>query len=359
MRVILNVAFFFLAIWTFGQMSLFEYNDVKLSTSLPKSINSERSVVIVQVPDKIDRVRRVGDWEGLSTKVHKAFVTMGIDAVTYVNQYDLIASPNSKKAFSEVFVRRDIKNIIFLKEDNQGFHLIIAPFNGKPSLFDSGVDAYGYSHPQLYELLLETGRNIRRANHKNENFLIPTKPNFSSGISIVEKTVLKNYPGILRRSKLSVERFSTLELPKNASSETVQKIASYNQIVEEKNRELDTILTFYPYEYEVIDPMTDQDLLRGRRQFVLRNISGQAVTLRKMLDYTVNPSETDFVSIIPIMPDQTKVKPISRDAIIHKFYIRQNISKNIHVGEWDADTSWRDALRNMIGNLIQEHNVDK
>ena len=68
---------------------------------------------------------------------------------------------------------------------------------------------------------------------------------------------------------------------------------------------------------------------------------------------------TDYISTIPIMPDQTKAKPIPRDALVYKFYIRQNISKNIHVGVWDADITWQDALRNMIGNLIQEHNVGK
>ena len=77
-----------------------------------------------------------------------------------------------------------------------------------------------------------------------------------------------------------------------------------------------------------------------------------------MLDYNITQGETDFVSIIPIMPDQTKAKPIPKDAIVTKFYVRQNISKNIHVGEWDADTSWQAALNNMIGNLIQEHNVE-
>ena len=62
-------------------------------------------------------------------------------------------------------------------------------------------------------------------------------------------------------------------------------------------------------------------------------------------------------TIIPIMPDQTRVKTIPRDAIVSKFYVRQNISKNVHVGEWDADVTWQEALTNMIGNLSQELNV--
>lgn len=359
MRFTLNLLFALASVIAVGQMPLFEYRDINISSKIPASINSERSVVIVQVPDEVGDFRKVGDWQKLSAKAHKAFITMGIDVVTYVNHYDLIASPNSRSAFSALFAKRKIKNMLFLVENEEGFKLLIAPFNNKPSLLDYGVDAFSTENRDLYTVLLQTGREIKRANHKNENFLIPAKPNFTPGLSIIEKSLLKNYPGILRRSKLSVERFAMLDTPKDASTATLEKIMAYNQEIEDKNIELDTLMKTYPYDYELIDPMSDEDLLRGRRQFVLRSISGQAKTLRLMLNYTVDPGETDFVSIIPIMPDQTKAKPIPKDAIVHKFYIRQNISKNIHVGEWDADTSWQDALRNMIGNLIQEHNVDR
>lgn len=359
MKVVLNFILLLGSFLIYAQMPLYEYRDIKPSSGIPSSTNSERSVVIVHVPDKVDQIRKVGDWQKLSAKAHKAFMTMGIDVVTYVNHYDLVASTNSKNAYSELFSTRNIKNIIFLVQEKEKFKLLIAPFSNNPNLIEHGSEVFQMEKNQLFDLLLQTGREIKRADHENENFLIPAKPNYTSGISIVEKTLLKNYPGILRRSKLSVERFSKLEMPRNASEETIAKVTFYNQEIEKKNIELDTLLKSYPYEYELIDPMSDDDLLRNRRQFVLRNISGQAKTLRHMLDYNVDPSETDFVSIIPIMPDQTKAKPIPKEAIVHKFYIRQNISKNIHVGEWDADTSWQEALRNMIGNLIQEHNVNK
>ena len=359
MNIIFYTLFTFSAFFIYSQIPLYEYRDIRPTLNIPSTINSERSVVIVHVPDDMSEIRKVGDWQKLSEKAHKAFITMGVDVVTYVNHYDLVASTNSKKAFSELFTNRNIKNIVFLIEEQKKFKLIIAPFNNSPSLIDYGTEAFGTEDPDLYNVLLQTGREIKRANHENENFLIPAKPNFTSGLSIVEKSLLKNYPGILRRSKLSVERFAKLDTPKDVSISTLKKISTYNQEIESKNIELDTLMKTYPYEYELIDPMSDEDLLRSRRQFVLRSISGQAKTLRQMLDYKVDPGETDFVSIIPIMPDQTKAKPIPKDAIVHKFYVRQNISKNIHVGEWDADTTWQDALRNMIGNLIQEHNVDR
>ena len=342
-----------------GQVLLYEYRDLIPTSQVPATINSERSVVIVHVPDQMGEIRRVGAWQQLAGRAHKAFITMGIDVVTYVNHYDLVASPNSQAAFSELFTKRKIKNVLFLLQKQSGFQLLIAPFNNRPSMIDHGIEVFNYEDRDLYNVLLQTGREIKRANHEKENFLIPAKPNFTAGLSIVEKSLLKNYPGILRRSKLSVERFAKLDIPKDAGATTIERIRAYNLEVERKNTELDTLMKGYPYTYELIDPMSDEDLLRSRRQFVLRIISGQAKTLRQMLDYNVDPSETDFISIIPIMPDQTKTRRIPKDAIVHKVYIRQNISKNIHVGEWDADATWQAALTNMIGNLIQEHNVDR
>lgn len=317
-------------------------------------------MVIVHVPDETkDGVRLVGDWQAIAEKAHKAFVTMGVDAIAYINHYDLSVSPNALSEYSELFTRRKVKNLIFLIEERKGYSLSIVPFNNKPTLMDNGSVAFQISDSDLYSVLLQTGIEIRRADFENENYLIPAKPNYEAGISIVEKAVLQNYPGILRRTKLSVERFAEFTVPKEASAETQKEIAEHNQLIQEQNEELAELTKRYPYEFELIDPMSDEDLLRSRRQFVLRSVRGKAATLRSLLDFTVREEETDFVSLIPIMPDQTKAKPISRDALVYKFYVRQNISKNIHIGEWDADLSWQDALSNMIGHLIQEHTVDQ
>ncbi|MEQ9305506.1 MAG: hypothetical protein RJQ14_16465, partial [Marinoscillum sp.] len=144
----------------------------------------------------------------------------------------------------------------------------------------------------------------------------------------------------------------------NITDENVlANVIAYNQEIRTKNRELEKIMRSYPYEYVMIDPMSDDELKRNRYQFLLRSTHASAKSVKQMLDYEVLPSETGFVSVIPIMPDQTKVKTIPKNALVYKFYVRQNISKNVHVGEWDADTTWHQALNNMIGNLSQELNI--
>lgn len=359
MRPAFLIFFFASAVFVSAQTPLYEFLSFEESLVVPEKINSERTAVIVHVPDEMASFRKVGDWEEVSRKAHRAFVTMGIDAIFYLNHYAIAISEKSKTRYRDLFNKRGIHNIIFLTQDVDGYEMLMGEYSGTTSFISVNKPVFFYRDKLLFDVLLQVGKEVKRADYEEENFLIPEKPNFVGNISIVEKSLLKNYPGILRRSKLVVERFEKLDPPEKSNAIIDEKIAAYNEEIEQKNLAFEQLMESYPYEYEFIDAMSDEDLLRNRYQFVLRSVGGQASTLRQMMKYKTSNSETDFVSTIPIMPDQTKAKPIPRDAIIHKFYIRQNITKNIHVGVWDADVSWQDALRNMIGNLIQEHNVGK
>ena len=359
MRHILATVFLSYLTLTFGQIPLYEFRDFKKTVNVPAHINSERSAVIVHVPNVIGEFTQVGDWKKLASEAHSGLNTMGIDAILYLNHYDLSSNQFSLESYSELFIRRGIRYLIFISQTKKEYELIIAPFSQSSGMIESKSEVFYMSSNSLYDLLLNTGREIRRADHELKNLLIPETSSFISGISVVEKTALKNYPGILRRSTLAVERFSKMNSSPDHSEIVKQKITEYNIQVDSANSELERMIKKYPYKYVIIDPMRDEDLLRNRHQFVLRSLQGQAVTVREMLDYKINPSETDFVSVIPIMPDQTRAKPIPRNTLVHKFYVRQNISKNIHIGEWDADVTWQQALENMIGNLIQEHTVNK
>ena len=359
MRIAFSTCALLLVLMIQAQTPIYNYVSFNKTLNVPTDLNSERTAVIFSVPEKNGEFTEVGDHEKLLDRVHSAFVTMGIDAIFYLNEINFTASNNSRQSYTELFNTRRIKNIIFITQHSGGYEFLMAPFDGSTRLIQDGTDVFYMESNELYSLLLNVGKEIRRADQELYNFLIPEKPNYLQGLSIVEKTLLKNYPGILRRSKLAVERFSGLDTVGISNAQVLQQIRSFNRTVANKNRELENILTSYPYEYELIDPMSDDEMKRKRYQFLLRSVSSSAGIVKQMLDYDVTASETGFVSVIPVMPDQTRVKTIPRNAIVHKFYIRQNISKNVHVGEWDADVTWQEALRNMIGNLTQELNVKK
>ena len=54
----------------------------------------------------------------------------------------------------------------------------------------------------------------------------------------MENTLLKNYPGILRRSKLAVERFTKLDSTNIKSDEVLQNVKKFNSQVDLKNAEV-------------------------------------------------------------------------------------------------------------------------
>lgn len=357
MKGAFSCIFYFISIFLFSQTPVYDFVSYNKTLEVPADINSERSAVIFSVPNKSGEFVTVGDYEKMISQVHKAFITMGIDAIFYIQDINLFASNATLDSYVEVFNKREIKNIIFITKSANGFEYLMAPFSGNAKMINEDSDVFFLQENDLYPLLLNIGKEIRRADLQAQNFLIPEKPNYLQGISIVEKTLLKNYPGILRRSKLAVERFAYLDTSNILNNDVLLKTKNYNKQIADKNRELESIIKSYPYEYELIDPMSDEDLKRNRFQFLLRSVCSTARNVKQMLDYEIPSSQTGFVSIIPVMPDQTRVKTIPRDALVCKFFIRQNISKNVHVGEWDADVTWQDALRNMIGNLTQELNV--
>ncbi len=341
-----------------AQSTVYDFASFKKSQSLPKELNSQRSAVIFSVPWYEDGFQTVGDYNKMVDKAHKAFRTMGIDAVIYLNNLTLTGNGSMVDSYAGIFQKRDIKTVIFLTKTVSSYEILITSFSGTSKFIKEDADAFYVQDTTLDNVLIRLGKEVRRAELKSSNFLIPEKPTFLDGVSIVENTLLKNYPGILRRSKLAVERFSYLDSTNVKDPLVLTRIKKQNEVLRKKNEELEQVVsTSYPYEWEMIDRMSDDDLKRKRYQFVLRSLSGPASSVRKMLDYEVLPTETGFVSVIPVMPDQKRVITLPKNAIVHKFYIRQNISKNVHVGEWDADVSWQDALNNMIGNLSQELNV--
>lgn len=341
----------------FCQTPLYEFVSFTKSKNIPAKLSSERSAVIFSVPTKQGDFNVLGDHEKLMTEFHKGFVTMGVDVILYLNEYDFTASHSSRLAYVELLSKRRVKNIIFITQEASEISLLMGDFDGGPRLIKDGAEVFFANEPDTYSLLLNVGREIRRADQELMNFLIPEKPNYLQGVSIVENTLLKNYPGQLRRSVLAVERFALLDSSKVTDPEVAQRIKTYNHEVRSKNAELEEIMKTYPYEYIMIDAMSDDELKRNRYQYLLRSAHASAKSVKQMLDFEVLPSETGFVSVIPVMPDQTKVKTIPKDALVYKFYVRQNISKNVHVGEWDADVTWQQALHNMIGNLSQDLNI--
>ncbi|MEP5611224.1 MAG: hypothetical protein ABJP45_03195 [Cyclobacteriaceae bacterium] len=355
-----RISFLFLfvsaPIFLFCQASIYQFRDLEVGNHIPSDLNSTRTAVFIDMAPTKTSFLVEGDWKGFSGEVHQYLYKMGIDVVMYINNNDFLAGNSSRNFYQNTLTSRNISNLIFVTKTHSKIEMLCSPYNGEASLVANNQKVYHKNSPSLNRLMLDFGREVKRAENEMQNFLIPNKPTFLDALAIVQNSNLKNYPGQIRRSKLAVEKFATISPVSSASDEVTSRINRYNQQVEAKNKELEELLKDLPYEIEFVDYMSDEDLLRRRYQFTLRNIYASGESIKAMLKYNDAPSDAGYVSLIPVMPDNTTIKTFSRKTLLHKFYIRQNIAKNVYVGEWDADETWQDALTNYIGNMIQFFN---
>ena len=355
-RILFLILMLTLPLISYSQSPMYEYLDLEKGDYIPENINSSRVAVIVNVLSIHSGFSVEGDWEKFSDQVHSSLYKMGIDAVIYINENDFISGNSTKNFYRAILTQRAIKNLIFVTQKEDGVELLCSPYNGSNTLINNAQSVYFRKSTSLNGLVLEFARDVKRAENPMQSFLIPDRPTYLNALSIVEKANLKNYPGQIRRSKMAVEKFPKLVLPEEASQELIAKIDAYNSNIELKNVALEKILEGFPWEIELIEYMSDEDLLRKRYQFVLRSLYASGKSIKAILKYKIMPGEAGYVSVIPVMPDNTSIKTYPQKTLLHKFYIRQNIAKNIYVGKWDADEDWKNAIQNYIGNMIQYFN---
>lgn len=355
-RNLLLISFVILSFSLSAQSPVYEFRDLEKGIFIPENINNSRTAVIVSTEPQGSSPIVEGDWKKFSDLIHASLHKMSIDAVIYINENDFSSGNSTKNFYEDILSKRAIKNLIFVNQRKGQFELLCAPYKGGNELIRNSEKVYFGKSGNLNRLMLEFAREVKRAENPIKNFLIPDRPTYLDALSIVEKNNLKNYPGQIRRNKLAVEKFQEMVIPENASAELTEKIDFYNSSVQEKNKALENLLQSFPYETELIEYMSDEDLLRKRYQFILRNLYASGESIQSMLKYKVQPSEAGYVSVIPEMPDNTSIKTFPRKALLYKFYIRQNIAKNVYVGEWDADEDWEAAFQNYMGNMIQYFN---
>ena len=355
-----QIHFLLLTLFYSGSLSaqaITAFTSFDVDNTIPKDLTSVRSAVLIHLlPERAGNMTIQPDWKSFSSEVHTYLYRMSVDPVFYLNQTDLSANISAQKFYHDLLIKRGVKYLIMINEQSNGYELVCTGMNPEDGLIKNGQTAYTREASSLKEVMISFAKDIKRADHPIGNFLIPEEPLFLDEATLVEKLNLKNYPGQLRRSRLAVERFQEIKVPNNASDKLITKIQQHNSRISAMNLELESIMKEFPYEVVFIDYMSDENLLRNRHQFLLRNLHATGESIRDLLKYETQSGNSGYVSVIPIMPDNTTIKTIPRNALVYKFYIRQNIVKNVYVGEWDADFTWQDALRNYIRNMIQYFN---
>ena len=111
----------------------------------------------------------------------------------------------------------------------------------------------------------------------------------------------------------------------------------------------------YPFEYELVDYSEgEQHLYRREFSYILMFLHSTGRNIRELLNYEIDYTETDYITLKTITEELTTLEQIQVDALVFKFYIKQLVNKEIYLGtEWDADLTWEGALLNHISNFKQ------
>lgn len=333
-----------------------DLKELDIQPHLPSYLQSRKTVVFVSVPQsQTDPNVRV-DWKALSRKAHPAFNRMKIDAVAYYYLDDLFASPEAQESFAKEMEQREVKYILVLEQSApnkagvQSYRITISGFNDAPTFISEKQKAWQSIGPDLDVLLSNMRKEMIRAEMERENYLVPDIPEFFTDASILKGKRIPTYATDLKVDKLVIPKFKKYEPEDSAAldTKTLQKIADYNAEVDRKNRRLEEIMLDYPLGYVLSDESSDAQVYNQGYQFVLLNVHGPGRTVREMLNYEIDPYETDYVTI----QAGSSLETLPVNAVVYKYYVKHVYTQDAYLGSrWDADLTWEQALQNFIFHM--------
>ncbi|WP_258102985.1 hypothetical protein [Marinoscillum sp. MHG1-6] len=322
---------------------------------VPEDLTSSRSVVIIDVPDQDVKGFKVrADWKKLARTAHGGLKQIGVDAILYLNRDDLKAGPEITLVYENVLMNRRVSNLILIQEVGEGYEKAY-----KLKIFDKvqGIALYdpyySITAPGMEELMLLLGRQVLRQGVSRSNLLILDQPEYLDNLSLFSGTRFVNVSSRLKSQTLAVILFDTITAPSGLSEQDLVEIKNENVLIRQQNAELANIMQRYPLKYELVYFKGIEDLYRKGFQYVLLPVISTGKTIKKMLDYETSDAETMYVSETQHLNDKPVLKKIPVQAVQAKYYIKQTIVNDIHVGKrWDADVSWQQALNNFLDNIF-------
>lgn len=332
------------------------------SGSIPEDLQTSKSIVVISMYENESDLR--GDWKSLAEEAHFYIKRLGIDAVLYFYIDDLLAGYDLQRSISQQMVDRDIKNIFMLSKDKVNgrdqYLGVLTQFNNEPNFISNNQPAWKSQTSDLEILFRNLARAIDNADLKNENLLIIDKPEYYKGIDIIRGRRYENFNTDLRIDRLAVPRFVDLPVPENqtaqSSSEMVSLIKSENNKNQQNNAQLESIMSNYPYKFEIIPYEYDEKKLSSKGfQFVLMRINSSGKNVRKLLGYKNSDDINELITTKRNNSGEVIVKSIPIDGMVYKYYVKHINSGDIYLGvQWDGDDNWQEAMNNHISTIINK-----
>jgi hypothetical protein len=340
------------------------------NNKFPEDFLSTKVAVFVSVPPPSRNTSERGDWKGFSEMAHIQFRKMGIDAVAYYYMDDLKSGSDPAKYFANELKKREIKNLILLSrvplkikgKVTERTVVVVTPFNGENSFISNGQKAWKTQAKDLEKVLKTMGKAIYRDKQPKTNFMVPDYAEYFTDADIIKGRRFPVYASDLKVDKLAIPKSSLVEIPESrpggAINKNVEKeIIAYNKQVAINQGKLESILKSYPLKYGFTENLTEKELYLQEYQYVLLRINTTGVNIKQILDFKINPDETNYITVKQKNGGVT-MRNIPANAPVYKYYVKHLYTKDVYVGtKWDADETWEDALVNFITKMKEELKV--
>ena len=332
---------------------------------LPADLLSSKSVVLVGTPAKAGESIRE-DWKPLVEEAHPDFHSAGVDAVGYYFYEDVIAGPDSRRSFSETWVKRGIRYVIVLskvevsvgKKPSIRYVVMVTAFNQNSSIMSNGQQAWKSQGKNLGKVLDKFTKSAARLN--NKTLLTNGSPEYFYDVKLIKGQRVLSYFTDLDFGKLAVPNFAIAEIPAKKPggiiNNQVEKQAKFaNEQAVSYNSSQEGIMKGYKYEYKYTDPvLSDAELSQAGFMYVLYKLHSSGKSVKRLLDYQVDDDDETYITLKEINGKQP-LRYIPADAPIYKFYVKHLKTGNVYLGEnWDADETWQEALENCLWNIRKE-----
>jgi hypothetical protein len=278
---------------------------------LPSRILSGRSALFYDY--------RIKDNE-LQT-IQRSFAATGIDAILAVETEKLLGGYDVSMALSKILLKREVANLVFIQQSQQGFRCVMTGFNGRSTFVNKNQAAWQLSSPSLNELLTQINREAL-ASFKKQNLLINEQPETDLTLSLINGSRIEAFTPDLKADRLAV-RLSGNGLSDGLLKELCQQ---------------------YPFKLEYVsDTVTDAELRAKGFWYSLNCVHAREAQAKNLLGYA---------SV------EKNAAPLSQQEV-YKFYFKKLEFDNAYLGkQWDAAPTWTQALQNLITNLRKDLNIN-
>jgi hypothetical protein len=300
---------------------------------LPEDILSTKSIVLYSVPEGNNDSK----WTNKLDELQSFFAEVGIDAVAYINQDELLPLPNQLLSVPDYLKKRRIEHLILvlISAEDQPIFFAIGNYNERETWWDEGSN-FWVRNPIEWEPMFEEVSNfLKTAAYKRTNLLVNDQPEYF--VPEVANNFI--FSSSVPRSKGSEVQVALRPVdlafyeglgPQIFSGEALAGSLNYQQTFISQAEYLNAF---------AMDSLNNVELIDGK--------STKRQLTRSGYDYELEYISGDFDLLNRYFKSTKERQPFDGERTV--FYLRDLRRNQIYYGkEWNPLANWYQAFEHFI-----------